>query len=326
MPTLIHGFATDRGGEMQDGGSSPGESSVPAALNGSVAAGQLPRRQAWWASRRATRFRRHKLALAGMCVLVFIGALGLLAPVIAPHGPYKADMKLKEAAPSPGYILGNDAIGRDNWARLVYATRVSLSVGIVAVAIQVVIGTTLGVVSGYCGGGVDFLLQRVTDVVMALPWILIIIVFVAMFGAGLRNVIVAIGVFGWTGVARIVRAEVLSMREREFVIAARCTGASDRRIILRHILPNVMAPLVVMASLGVAYAIITETSLSFLGLGVNPPTPSWGNMIHQAQSLRILEEKPWIWVPPGVLIAVTVLSINFIGDGLRDALDPRADV
>jgi peptide/nickel transport system permease protein len=256
-------------------------------------------------------------------MLLLIAFLGIFAPLVAPKGPYKVNVKLKEAPPSREHFLGNDAIGRDNWARLVYATRVSLSVGVGAVAIQVMIGTTLGLVSGFYGGRVDMIVQRLTDVVLSFPWILIIIVFVAVFGAGLRNLILAIGLFGWTGITRIIRAEVLSLREREFMMAARCTGASNRRIIFRHILPNVVAPLVVVATLGVAFAIITETSLSFLGLGVGPPTPSWGNMIHQAQSLRVLEEKPWIWIPPGLFIAISVLSINFIGDGLRDALDPR---
>jgi peptide/nickel transport system permease protein len=280
-------------------------------------------RQRVWESREWKKFRRHRLALLGGFTLFVLILLAIFAPLAAPQGPYAMNIKEKESPPSREHILGTDTIGRDNWARLIYGTRVSLAAGIGAVAIYVIIGMLLGLLSGYFGGVTDMVIQRMTDVVLAFPQILIIIVFVAVFGTGLRNVILGIGLFGWTVVCRIVRAEVLSLRERDFVMAARCVGASHKRIVFRHILPNVVAPLVVIATLGVAYAIITETSLSFLGLGVQPPTPSWGNMIYQALSLRVLETMPWIWVPPGVFIATCVLSINFVGDGLRDALDPR---
>jgi peptide/nickel transport system permease protein len=276
-----------------------------------------------WESREWKKFGRHKLALLGGFTLLVMILLAIFAPLVAPQGPLAMNIKHKERPPSQEHLLGTDSIGRDNWARLVYGTRVSLAAGAGAVTIYVIIGTFLGLLSGYFGGIIDMFIQRLTDVVLAFPQILIIIVFVAVFGTGLRNVILGIGLFGWTVVCRIVRAEVLSLRERDFVVAARCIGVSDKRIMFRHLLPNVVAPIIVIATLGVAYAIITETSLSFLGLGVQPPTPSWGNMIYQALSLRVLETKPWLWAPPGIAIAICVLSINFVGDGLRDALDPR---
>jgi peptide/nickel transport system permease protein len=220
--------------------------------------------------------------------------------------------------------LGTDKQGRDVWARLVYAARVSVSVGIVSVAIFISIGTLLGAVSGYFGGAVDILIQRVTEIVMTFPSLVLIITVVSLVGPSIYNVFLVIGLLGWPGTCRLVRAEVLTLREREFTLAARCLGVPTSRIILRHLLPNVVAPVIVAATLGVASAILTETSLSFLGLGVQPPTPSWGNMLSAATSTTVLERMPWLWLPPGLAIAVSVLAINFIGDGLRDAFDPRA--
>jgi peptide/nickel transport system permease protein len=209
---------------------------------------------------------------------------------------------------------------------VIFGTRVSLSVGLVAVTIYTLVGTILGAISGYYGGAVDNVIQRVTDTVMCFPSLIIIIAAVAIVGPSIFNVMVVIGLLQWPGVCRLVRGEFLSLRERDFVLAARAIGARDRRVIVCHILVNAVGPITVAATFGVAAAILTEAGLSFLGLGVQPPTASWGNMINSAQSASVLQEMPWAWVPPGVLIALAVLSINFVGDGLRDAVDPRMRV
>ena len=200
----------------------------------------------------------------------------------------------------------------------------SLSVGAVAVVVSQVIGILLGALAGYYGGAVDTAIMRVTDIMLCFPWLIFMLVLSAAFGAGLFGTMVAIGISSWPAVARLVRAEFLSLRERDFVLAARCIGVPDRRQVFRHILPNVVPYLMVSATFGIAGAIMAEASLSFLGLGVPIPTPSWGNMITAAQSLRVLTQAPWFWLPPGIAISLTILAINFIGDGLRDALDPRA--
>jgi peptide/nickel transport system permease protein len=269
------------------------------------------------------RFRRHRPALFGSALLVLIIAMAVMAPLLSRADPNRIDLASSVAPPSWGHPLGTDRVGRDVWARLVYASRVSVSVGIVAVSIYVAIGMILGSISGYFGGLVDDVVQRLTETVMTFPSLIIIITVVSLVGPSIYNVFLAIGLLGWPGVCRLVRAEVLSLREREFVLAARGLGVPSRRIVLRHIMPNVLAPILVAATLGVAAAILTETSLSFLGLGVQAPTPSWGNMMSDATSPTILENAPWLWLPPGLAIALCVISINFIGDGLRDAFDPR---
>jgi peptide/nickel transport system permease protein len=196
---------------------------------------------------------------------------------------------------------------------------------LVAVSISVLIGTTLGAISGYYGGTIDLVIQRMTEVVMTFPTLMIIITLVALLGPSIYNVMAVIGLIGWTGVSRLVRGQVLQLRNVAYVEAARSVGVRDRGIIFRHILPNVIPFIIVTATFGVANAILTEAGLSFLGLGVQPPTPTWGNLLQGAQTLEVLLNKPWRWIAPGAAIAVTVLSINFVGDGLRDALDPRMD-
>jgi peptide/nickel transport system permease protein len=274
--------------------------------------------------RRWLRFKRHKLALIGTTILAVIVVLALLAPLVSGLDPNRIDLGSAYAAPSARHLLGTDKQGRDVWTRLVYAARVSVSVGIVSVAIFITIGTLLGALSGYAGGIVDMVIQRVTEIVMTFPSLILIITVVSLVGPSIYNVFLVIGLLGWPATCRLVRAEVLTLREREFTVAARCIGVPAARIIVRHMLPNVVAPVTVAATLGVAGAILTETSLSFLGLGVQPPTPSWGNLLTAAASPNVLERMPWLWLPPGLAIALSVLAINFIGDGLRDALDPRA--
>jgi len=269
------------------------------------------------------RFLRHRLAVSGLIVMALVSALAAGASYVAPHSPTALDPIAFQAPPSVTHRLGTDSVGRDVLSRLIYAARVSLTVGICAVSIYVLIGTTVGAVAGYYGGAVDLVLSRVMDIMLSFPPLIIILFAVSIFGRpSLWNVVIVLGLLGWPALARLVRGQFLSLRGLEFVLAARATGASDARVVLRHVLPNALAPVLVAATFGVANAILIEAALSFLGLGVQPPTPSWGNMLTDAQSLTVLERMPWLWAPPGFMILISVLSINFIGDGLRDALDP----
>ncbi|MEA2595580.1 MAG: peptide/nickel transport system permease protein [Thermomicrobiales bacterium] len=269
-------------------------------------------------------FVRHRLAAAGLVVIALIALATIAAPLVAPYDPNAVDLGAVREGPSGDHLLGTDEIGRDVFSRVIYGGRVSLSVGLVSVTIYTIIGILLGSVSGYFGGVVDGTIQRLTDTVMCFPSLVIIIAAVAILGPSIYNVMIVIGLLSWPGICRLVRAQFLSLREREFVEAARSIGGGHRDLIFRHILPNTLSPVIVAATFGVASAILTEAGLSFLGLGVQPPTPSWGNLINTAQSVSVLQRMPWLWIPAGLLIAMSVLSINFIGDGLRDALDPRA--
>ena len=292
---------------------------ISAALQSDEGGAAAQRRRAW------RRFRRHKLALASAILMLFLVIVAFpLAPVVAPIHPHKIEIREIGLAPGEeGHLLGTDLTGRDIWSRVVYGGRVSMSVGIVAVSLYITIGTILGSISGYYGGRVDAVIMRATDTVMAFPILIILIALVSILGPGIFNSMLAIGLIGWTGVARLVRSLILSIRETDYIMAAHAVGVEQRWIIMRHILPNVVAPITVAASFGIAGAILTEAGLSFLGLGVQVPTPSWGNMLNEAQNIQIIENMPWYWVPPGLMITICVLAINFIGDGLRDALDPR---
>jgi peptide/nickel transport system permease protein len=285
--------------------------------------GWRPAKEESMSRRLLRRFFHHRLAVFGSVVVIILILMAVFAPVIAGQDPYYQDYSALKNPPSQEHILGTDTLGRDVWARLVYATRVSLSVGLVAVAIYTVIGTVLGSVAGFAGGIVDSLIMRATDVVMCFPLLVIIITVVAMIGPSLYNIMGVIGLIAWPSIARLVRGQFLSLREQEFITAARCLGIPSGRIIRQHMLPNVVGPITVAATFGMAGAILTEASLSFLGLGVPPPEASWGQMLTDAQKLSVLSDMPWLWVPPGVMIALTVLCVNFVGDGLRDALDPR---
>jgi peptide/nickel transport system permease protein len=273
---------------------------------------------------RVRAFVRHRLALAGGIVVLALALIAIFAPLLAPYDPNAIDLFATAQGPNRTHLLGTDDIGRDVLSRVIYGTRVSLSVGLVSVTIYVAIGMLLGSVSGYFGGWVDSTIQRFTDAVMCFPSLIIIIAAVAIIGPSIYNVMIVIGLLTWPGICRLVRGQILQLREREFVEAARALGASPARVIFAHLLPNTIAPITVAATFGVAAAILTEAGLSFLGLGVQPPTPSWGNMINTAQSAAVLQNMPWLWIPAGVMIALAVLSINFVGDGLRDALDPRS--
>ena len=272
------------------------------------------------------RFLHHRLALFGLVVIGLIAAVSILAPLIAPSDPLKVDLAFFRKPPNPAHPLGTDSAGRDVLSRLMYAGQVSLTVGLVAAMMSTVIGLVLGSIAGTYGRWVDAVIMRLTDVVLSFPALVVIITVVALVGPSMQTVILGIGLFYWPTACRIVRGLALSLREQDFFIAARALGATDRHVILRHMIPSVLSPLTVTATFAVAQAILLEAALSFLGLGVRPPQPSWGNMLNEAQSLTILESMPWLWLPPGVAIAVTVLAINFVGDGLRDALDPRQRV
>jgi peptide/nickel transport system permease protein len=269
------------------------------------------------------RFFRYRPAIVGAVGILILIITALAAPTISGQSPLFQDYALIKSAPGPAHILGTDPLGRDVWARLVYATRVSLSVGLIAVAIYTLIGTILGAIAGYYGGMVDSVIMRLTDVVMCFPTLIIVITVVALVGPSLYNIMIVIGLISWPSISRLVRGQFLSLRAQEFTTAARCIGVPNHRIIVRHLLPNCVGPITVAATFGIAGAILTEASLSFLGLGVPPPQPSWGQMLTDAQKLSILAEMPWLWIPPGLMIATTVLCVNFVGDGLRDALDPR---
>lgn len=268
------------------------------------------------------RFLKHKFAVIGIIIFSLIVLVSLAAPFLAPYNPYEIHEEFG-ASPSFEHILGTDLVGRDLLSRLIYACRVSLAVGIGAVSIYVVIGVTLGAVAGYFGKWVDMIIMRITDIFMSFPFLMVILVIVSIMGPSLINIIVILGLLGWPGIARIVRGSVLSIKEADYIKASIALGYSSSRIIFRHILPNCLAPILVNATFGIASAIIMEASLSFLGMGVQPPTASWGNILKDAQSITVLTTQPWLWIPPGLLILFAVLSINFIGDGLRDAMDPK---
>ncbi|ASS69365.1 ABC transporter permease [Paenibacillus sp. RUD330] len=268
------------------------------------------------------RFKRHKLGVAGAFVIGFMALCAILAPLIAPYDP-AAVTDAFGAAPSWKHPLGTDAIGRDQLSRMIYAARVSLAVGIGAMAISAVIGTALGLISGYFGKWVDGFIMRLTDIFMAFPYIMLILVVASIVGPGLANIILILGFLGWPGVARLVRGNVLAIKQTDYARAAIALGYRRPRILLRHILPNTVAPILIYSTSGVAGAILDEAALSFLGLGVQPPDSSWGNMLASAQSLTVLTSQPWMWVPPGLMIILAVLAVNFVGDALRDALDPK---
>ncbi len=269
------------------------------------------------------RFLHHRLAVIGLVIFAAIAAMAVFAGWLAPGSPTALDVTAFQAAPSPLHRLGTDSVGRDVLSRLIYAARVSLTVGLLAVAMYVTIGMAVGSIAGYYGGRIDLILSRMMDVVLSFPPLIIILFAVSVFGKpSLWNVIIVLGLLGWPPVARLVRGQILSLRQQEFVHAARAMGGSDARVVVRHLLPNAMAPVLVAATFGTANAILVEAALSFLGMGVQPPTPSWGNMLTDAQSLTVLERMLWLWVPPGFMILLSVLVINFVGDGLRDALDP----
>lgn len=269
------------------------------------------------------RFCQNRLALIGLIVLVIFVLLAIFAPYLTVHDPNRANLRLRNKPPSPEHWFGTDDMGRDIFARTLYGARISLTVGLVSVGISLILGLTLGALAGYFGGLIDIIIMRSADVFYSFPFLILAITISAIFGPSIYNTMIILGILSWPGPARLIRGEFLKLKETDFVNAAIALGAKPSRVMFRHILPNGFSPLLVSATLGVASAILSEAGLSFLGLGVPPPAPSWGNMLNRARPLHILANMPWMWLAPGLAIFLIVLSINFIGDGLRDAFDPR---
>lgn len=286
---------------------------APALARVSPARGQV--RQA------LSRIGRNPGAVLGAGVLATMIVLALFAPLLAPYDPISQDSTAIRAAPSREHLFGADTFGRDVFSRVLYGGRMSLPIGLVAVAIAAVVGVAGGLIAGYYGGRIDAVIMRGVDLMLAFPGILLAMAIVAILGTSLFNLMLAVGIAAIPDYTRVVRASVLGARESEYVVAARVTGAPDREIVLRHIFPNVLPPIIVLATLGIAGSIILGSTLSFLGLGIQPPTPEWGNMLSDGRSL--MRHFWWVSFFPGLAIMLTVLSINLLGDGLRDALDPR---
>jgi peptide/nickel transport system permease protein len=270
------------------------------------------------------RFMRHRLAIVGLVLVGTVVLLAVIAPLLTPWGPNFIDFQIgSRQPPSARHVLGTDVSGRDVWARVLYGGRTSVTVGFGAVSLYLAIGTMLGLVAGFYGRFLDQAIMRLTDTIMSVPPLLLIIVFVSVVGPSIGSVIAVIGLLGWPQTTRLVRGQLLVLREAEFINAARVVGVRDRSILLRHMLPNILGPLTVVATFGVATAVLLESSLSFLGLGVRPPEASWGNLITEATSPVVLNMMPWQWMPAAAAITTMVLGVNFIGDGLRDAIDPK---
>ncbi len=281
-----------------------------------IAIGQSYRQVAW------RRFRKHRMAMAGGIVALALTLMAILAPWIAPYAFDKINLENRWTMPNSAHVFGADELGRDVLTRVMHAGRISLSVGYLVAINIAVIGMIVGAVAGFYGGKIDTVLMRLVDVLLSVPTLPLYLILAAMIpGGGISRIILIFTLFGWTGVARLVRGQILSLRTQDFVEAARAMGASETRIIFRHLLPNSLAPVIVAATLTVGGAILGESALSYLGLGIAPPTPSWGNMLQRA--LEYIWNAYWLAIFPGIFIFVTVLSFNFLGDGLRDALDPR---
>lgn len=275
-------------------------------------------------SRRAVRrFLRHRPATVALVILVILTLAAIFAPVIQRYPPQVIDLVHTAQPPSALHWLGTDRLGRDVWSRTINAGRVSLTIGFVAALVAAFIGTLLGSIAGFSRGIIDSIIMRVVDVLMTLPSILVLLVAVMYVGPGLDKLLIILPALGWVGSCRLMRAQVLSVRESDYITAARGLGYPTWRILLLHVLPNAFSPILVSVTLNVGQVILAEAGLSFLGLGVQPPTASWGNMLSEATNLTVLQRMPWMWLPPGILIIITVLCVNFLGDGLRDAIDPR---
>lgn len=267
------------------------------------------------------RFLRHKLGVISLVVVAVIVLAAVLAPVIAPYDPNAINPSFN-APPSAQHLLGTNQVGQDVFSRLLYATRVSLMVGVLSTALSTLIGVVLGLISGYFGGAADMVISRFTDMVMSFPYMLLVLVAAAIFKPGLWNIILILGFVNWPSVARLVRGNVLALRETGFVKSSRLAGMPGSYILFSDILPNTLAPVLVNATSVIALSMLDEATLSFLGMGVQPPDASLGNMLGGAQSLTVLTSQPWLWLPPGLMIVVLVVAINFVGDALRDAADP----
>ncbi|GGV40947.1 peptide ABC transporter permease [Actinomadura cremea] len=290
-------------------------STLPAGKTGKAASAS-PR------ARALRRFRRNRLAVAGTVVLAVIALAALLAPLLAGHSPNAVSLDAVRQGPSGEHWFGTDTSGRDVFARTLYAGRVSLLVGLTAALAAMILGTLLGAVAGLFGGWTDNVIMRIADIVMSFPTVVVILVLAGIIGPSVPVLIAAIGFTQWPVAGRVVRGVTLALRDHEYIQASRAAGANSRWLIRKHIVPAALPPVTVTGTLAVAQAIMLETTASFLGLGVRPPSASWGNMLNDAQNLTLIQSMPWLWIPPGIAIAVTVLAVNFVGDGLRDAVTP----
>lgn len=266
-------------------------------------------------------FYKNKLALTGSTIVLLLFLISLFAPLIAPYDPGQIDLKNVLLSPSMNHLFGTDQLGRDVLSRMIWGARISLKVGLVATGVAIIIGTLLGAVAGYYGGWIDAVIMRFVDIMLCFPTFFLILAVIAFLEPSIWNIMIIIGLTGWMGVTRLVRADFISLRERDFVQAARVIGAGDLRIIFIHILPNAMASILVAATLGIAGAILTESALSFLGIGVQPPTPSWGNILTAGKDN--IDIAWWLSLYPGSAILITVVGYNLLGEGIRDSLDPR---
>lgn len=267
------------------------------------------------------RFKGNKLALSGLSIILILSLIAIFVPLLTSYEPTEQNLPLRLQAPSKVHFFGTDDLGRDVFSRIVYGTRVSLTVGFVAAGITVFVGTIIGLIAGYFSGKIDYFLMRLVDIMLCFPTFFLVLMVIAFLEPNIYNVMIVIGLTSWPGLARLIRGECLSIREREFVYAARGLGLSTWRILFVHILPNVVAPILISATLNVGGAILVESALSFLGLGVQPPTPSWGNILTSGKDYIYLAW--WLSLFPGLAILITVLAYNLLGEGLRDVFDPR---
>lgn len=279
---------------------------------------EMPGRTQWQIAWQ--RFRRHKMAMASLIVLLLLYLSAALAPIVAPYDPNELDLTNLRDPPSLQHPMGTDVLGRDLFSRVIYGGRISLLVGLGVALSASLIGTTVGAIAGFRGGWIDSILMRITDFFLAMPFLAVLMMGARALGGSIFDIVVILSALFWMPMARIVRGVFLSMKEKEYIEAARASGASGRRIIVRHMLPNALGPIVVNVTLGIALAILVESTLSFLGFGIQPPTATWGNMVSSAKDAMVTQ--PWLMWFPGLMILVTVLCVNFLGDGLRDALDP----
>ena len=292
-----------------------------ASKNETLVAGARRRYREFRHSRRFTQFVENRLNIIGLFFVSLVLLSAAFAPVLAPEGPNEQDLFNRLESPSAEHPMGTDELGRDVLSRLLYGARISLQIAVIVVAITLAIGTAVGVIAGYAGGWIDEALMRLVDILLAFPGILLALVIAGILGPSLTNIMIALAVVGWTQYARIIRGSVLSVKEEEFVKSAQLMGVSRTRIVLRHIIPNVVTPVVVLATMDMAYVILGTAGLSFLGLGAQPPTPEWGTML--AQGRNHVDTAWWVVNFPGLAIMITVLGFNLLGDGLRDVLDPR---
>lgn len=281
-----------------------------------LSAGQIARK----------KFFQNKMAVLGSIVIILFVILSVFAPLFTKLDPNQTDLLNIRGCPNAEHILGTDDLGRDIFTRLLYGGRISIAVGVISMALQLAIGVTVGTLAGYFGGIIDKIVMRIVDVIMCFPFFVIAIALASVLGGSMTNLVLIIGMLMWPGIARIVRSQVLVIKENEFIMGARALGLNWLEIIFSHVLPNIASSVLVASTLSVASGILMEATLSFLGLGVNPPDPSWGNMLVAAQSMSVLKNQWWMWIPAGTAVVLMVLAVNFFGDGLRDALDAKSKI